>query len=816
MGPPPGVPPHEMQTQMVRAPGNPAEQPTDMLSPLEGRNRAAAEPELLTHREFDDQYDDPDSAYNEPLESEAELRRKRRKKIWRRIRRTAYVFFALMLIGPIIAFFIMYQMVDVPNPAALAEKLSKTVAVQWADGSPFTTFAPGGRRTLVSYDQIPPDVLHAVYAAEDATFETNSGFDISGILRAVWKNITGNTGGGSTITQQYVKKATEDESPTLTRKATEVVKAYKMSNTMSKQDIITAYLNTIYFGRGANGIAEAAKAYFNKDLKDVTKVEAAVLAGVIQSPNRELKDASYPETRWNYVMDKMVDNKWATPEERRAAKFPTPIPIDSAQGSNTKLTPDQRLVWEAALRELDNAGITRDQIQRSGYTIKLTVDPAAQKMAGDAIDSVMNSQPEYLRQALVAVDPNTGRAIAYYGYNKENNGLDYASQSWQNPGSSFKPFDLVALLHQGKGLGEIYDGSTPRMFGSTKMSNSDGETCKVATQCTVAEAMKLSINTVFADIAFNTVGTGAVAKAAIEAGIPTNVPYNKKNVPLESSPDGGSKPNLNIAIGGDMYRARVVDMAGAYATFADGGIKRTPHLVAQVTDPSDNNKVVYDGDAEAAAKPAFNANDPGNNAMIARNVTESLLPIPASSKVPCADNRLCAGKTGTHGCPEVQGKSTRADNCAGWMVGYTPQISTAVWVGTDNNSPVKDKNGKAVYGSKLAGPIWQAFMNAYLKGKDKADFGPYQAIGKSVEDTQSSIAASRQQQQDSSQQQQSSVQQSSQPQQSSSSSSPPSSSKSHTTPPITLPGTGNPSGPGRGGGGGGGGGNNGDSGNSGG
>jgi len=793
MGPPPGVPPQDARTQIVQAPG---EQATDMLTPLNGRGRTAAEPELLTHREFEDgPYDEPDSAYDEPLESEEDIKRKRRKKIWRRIRRTSYVFIALMLIGPIVAFFVMYQIVEVPNPAALADKLSKTVTIQWEDGSTLSSVAPNGRRTLVTYEQIPPDVLHAVFAAENATFMTDSGFDITGIMRAVWNNLTGGSGGGSTITQQYIKKATEDEQKTLTRKATEVVKAYKMSNTMPKEDIITAYLNTIYFGRGANGIAEAAKAYFNKDLKDVTKQEAAVLAGVIQSPNRELKDPSYPENRWNYVMDKMVENKWATPEERKAP-FPTPIPIASVGSTNNKMTPDQQLLYQAAQRELTEHGITPDQISKRGYTIKLTVNPAAQQMAKEAIDATMDSQPANLRQALVAVDPNTGRIIAYYGYNKEHNGLDYAGQVFKNPGSSFKPFDLVALLHTGKGLGEIYDGSTPRQFGNSKISNSDNETCKIPTQCTVAEAMKLSINTVFADIAFNTVKTNNVAKAAVEAGIPANIGPSK--MPLESAP-GTPAPDINIAIGGGKYIVRPVDMASAYASFASGGTKRAPHLVAQVIDPNNNNQIVYDGDGEAAPTPAFNASDPANNAMIARNVTESLLPIPASSRVPCAENRLCAGKTGTQGCDGSHG-TTKSDNCDGWMVGYTPQISTAVWVCTDDNSAVKDKNGKAVYGSKLAGPIWQAFMNAYLKGKPKLDFGTYQAIGKTVEDAQSSINSSKSSQSSVSSQSSTQSQTSSDnPATNSSTSSSSTSTKSSRTTP-SIPGIpGGPSGPGHGG-----------------
>jgi membrane peptidoglycan carboxypeptidase len=704
-----------------------------MLPSMQGRGRVSPEPELLTHREFEDYgHDEPDSGFDEPLETYEEARRKRRKKIWRRVRRISYVFLAVMIITPIVGFFVAYQIVEVPDPKTTASKLDKTVTVLWGNERPLTTIAPNGKRTLVSYNEIPKPVLKAVFAAEDNTFETNSGFDLTGILRAAWNNVTGGQGGGSTITQQYVKKATEDEEKTLTRKALEVVKAYKMSNTMDKNDIITAYLNTIYFGRGANGIVEAAKAYFGKPLAEITQQEAALLAGVIQGPSRELKEPEYPEKRWNYVMDKLVENNWMSANERKASQFPTPIPPASA---NTKLTPDQRLIWEAALRELADHGISQEQINKSGYTIQLTVDPTAQQQAADAIGQVMAGQPANLRQALVAVDPHNGRIITYYGYNQARGGLDYAGQSWQNPGSSFKPFDLVALLHTGKGLGEVYDGSSPQTFGNSKISNS--ENSNKCPQCTVAEAMKLSINTVFAHIAFDEVGTKKVAQAAIEAGIPKNV--GASQIPLEG--EGKAPPDVNIAIGGGRYQARPVDMAGAYATFASNGTKRTPHLVAKVTDPNNGNSVVYDGDKEATGVLAFDQ-DPENNAKIARNVTESLLPIPESSKIPCEDKRPCAGKTGTHGCPDGP-NTNKGDNCAAWMVGYTPQISAAVWVGADKTEPIVNSKNKVIFGSGLSGQIWQKFMNSYLKGKEKEQFSNYVPIGKSVEEAATSGSANQ-------------------------------------------------------------------------
>nr|WP_225954373.1 transglycosylase domain-containing protein [Kibdelosporangium phytohabitans] len=639
------------------------------------------------------------------------------------------------MIGPIIAFFIAYQLVDVPNPEKLADQLDKTVTVTYADDSPFTTVAPQGRRTLVKYDQIPKDVLHAVYASEDATFETNDGFDLMGIAGAVWNNLTGGTGGGSTITQQYVKKATGNEDPTLTRKALELVTAYKLSNTTDKNDIITGYLNTVYFGKRAYGIAAAAKAYYNKDLDKITKSEAAVLAGVIQTPSRASNDNDYVKSRWEYVTNKMIENKWMTPQEKAEQPFPEPVPVQEGSG---QMTPDMQFLWQQAKRELDAQGIKEDEINKNGYKIQLTIDPGAQKAAAAAADKIMQGQPENLRKALVAVDPQTGRVIAYYGYNQGTNATDYA-RGWYNPGSSFKPFDLVALLHEGKGLGQTYDGRSGRKFGGATINNSEGnDSC--GEQCTVAKAMEMSINTVFAEIAFKEVGYPAVAKAAIEAGIPKNI--GRAGTPLEGDKD--NPLDLNIAIGGGRYVARPIDMAGAYATFAANGNKRTPHVVAKVTNPNDGDRVVWDGDKNLGnATLAFNKSDPGDNAKIARNVTESLIPVintTKNGKYKCEGGHECAGKTGTHNCAKTA-KTTSADNCAAWMVGYTPQISTAVWVGSDDNSALRDKKRGAVYGSGLPAEIWKEFMDSYLKGKDAKDFGKFTPIGKSPQQAEAESRA---------------------------------------------------------------------------
>ncbi|MDQ3789990.1 MAG: penicillin-binding protein, partial [Actinomycetota bacterium] len=698
------------------------EGPTELLPPV--HRGPGPEPELLTHREPDydeDLHDDPDLYYDDdddrPL-SEAD-RKLRRKKIWRRVRRTGYVLTALGIIAPMIGFFVAYQMVEVPDADAVAAKQGQVVTLTYSKASGAKQLSqilpPGGNRRMVTYEQIPDTVKHAVYAAEDAEFETNPGFDIGGVLRAGYNQVTGGAGGGSTITQQYIKQATgDDEAEGLSgysRKAVEVVKAYKMNNTYTKPQILTSYLNTIYFGRSAYGISAAAKAWFGvDDLNKLTPSQAALLAGMIQRPGQDSEDkadVAYQQRRWKFVMDQMLDKGWLTAEERKAATFPKLIPKDKARPKAA--TGPAAHIQAAVLQEAEEAGYPLEELQQRGYRIQTTIDQRAQKVAQAAINDVMKDQPKNLFPGMVAVNPKDGSVLAYYGGKAA--GFDWA-KARQEPGSSFKPFDLVALLEKGKGLYETYDGRTDRIFDGRKVRNSGGASC--GENCTVAEAMRRSINTVFYDIALNEVGTGKVADAARKAGITS---------PLEG--ENGGPPDANISIGGGKTQVSTLEMASAYATFASGGIYHKPHMIEAILGP--DGQVVWKPDqATLDGKQAFHS-DPAKNRQIARNVTESLLPIPEYSDIPCADGRECAGKTGTHQFGATE------DNAKAWMVGYTPQVSAAVSLTAEEKNkqvPLKDADGDIIYGSGLPGEIWQKFMNEWLKGAEKMTFGQFEPIGR--------------------------------------------------------------------------------------
>ncbi|MPY77896.1 MAG: penicillin-binding protein [Actinophytocola sp.] len=714
-GPPPGAPPQGRPPA-----GQPPDDPyaTEMFSPLNrGADAEPPEPELLTHRmpgdpiwhdpppdeqmtafvtNYEQDPDMPGDPGNAPFDDGLTAKQKR----WRLVRRIMYAGVTAFVLIPIAIFTVLYFVLDVPSPYEIASQQNKTVTYNYADGSVMAKDMQDGNRVVLEPGQIPDKIKYAAYAAEDETFQTNAGFDIMGILRAVKNQLTGGSGGGSTITQQYIKTATNYDDYSVTRKATEIVKAFKMSNQLSKSEIITAYLNTIYFGRGAYGIQAASQAYFAKDVGQLTSAQAAYLAGIIQAPSNG-DDLSYAKSRWTYVMDQMVANKWLPASERSKATFPKPVSEEKTESPGFEGS--RRNLKSAIGSELASLGYSEEQVRTAGYTVHTTINKRAQRIAEQVVKDVMKGQPKKLHEAFVAVDPTSGGVRAYYGgpYD-ETDYINWASKG-RNPGSTMKAFDFTALLKQGKGGPyTTYDGTSPRKFGDVLVRNSEGEQCP---DCTVMEAMKRSVNTVFFDMVFNDVGPRAVVQAVKDAGISNNSSV--------SDLDG------NIAIGGGDNKITPQDMASAYGTFAADGVQRGSHLVSKITTP--DGDVIYQ--ADRSGKPAF-APDRQKSKQIAGNVTMTLEPVLAHSELRCADGRDCAGKTGTHEAPGHPGENSQA-----WMVGYSRQISAAAYVGDGALNPIRDSYGSPIYGSGLPGSIWEQFMNRYHEGLPELPFPEVEVMG---------------------------------------------------------------------------------------
>ncbi|NKQ52518.1 penicillin-binding protein [Amycolatopsis sp. K13G38] len=654
-----------------------------------------------------------------PARGDAEASRKRRGR-WRRVRRTLYVLVGLAVFVPIVAFVVAYFMVDVPDPNALAASLNQPVTLYYADGSTLYTKSGADSHALATWDQIPQAMKNAQMAAEDETFMTNSGFDLKAILRTIWNRASGGTGGGSTIGQEYVKNATGNDAHTLSRKFLEMVESYKMTRTYSKEDILTAYLNTVYFGRGAYGITAAARAFYNENVGALTTEQSALLAGMVQLP-AQANDDGYQHRRYSYVMGRLLANHWITPDEYDSASFPQPV-ADSAGTGGTGPADRQYIVSEA-FAELAQQGYPEQRLTEAGAKIQLTIRPDAQQDAENAVARIMAADEEYPDEgsALVSADPRTGEILAYYGGDGSTS-YDLATTP-QQPGSSFKPYVLAAGVRTQPdriGLNTVYDGSDNQTIDGQLVHNSDGEG---APQITVKDAMTRSVNTVFYRMGAD-VGVSAVRQAAWDAGIPKRITpslgssFDSLQNDDPHTGDGTGTTELGISIG--QYPVRPVDQAQGYATFAANGQYVPLHMVARVTD-RDGAELYH---FATAPKAAF-SEDPATNSAIAATVTQSMTDVASSSGDELSGGRPTAAKTGTAQLGDT------GHNSEAWMVGYTPQIVTAVWFGNvrqpsaiygNYHNGIGKEHGYDVYGREEPGYIWQAYMDSYLDGKPAEPF----------------------------------------------------------------------------------------------
>ncbi|WP_083443006.1 transglycosylase domain-containing protein [Mycolicibacterium aurum] len=631
---------------------------------------------------------------------------------WKWVRRGAAVAAVALIVLPLLTFGMAYMIVDVPKPGDVRTAQVSTILA--SDGSEIARIVPPeGNRIDVKIDQIPVHVRDAVMAAEDRDFYSNPGFSFTGFLRAFKNNIFGgDLQGGSTITQQYVKNALVGDARSglggVIRKAKELVISTKMSSEWSKDQVLESYLNIIYFGRGAYGVAAASQAYFNKPVEQLTVAEGALLAALIQRPSG-LDPAVDPDgaaVRWNWVLDGMVDIGALSATDRAAQVFPPTIPPDAAGTQNQTTGPNGLIERQVVNELLEIFNISEQALNTEGLQITTTIDPKAQAAALDAVEEYMDGQQPDMRTAVVSIDPKTGGVKAYYG-GSDANGFDFA-QAGLPTGSSFKVFALVAALQQGMGLGYQVD-SSPVEVNGIKISNVEGGSCGT---CNIAEALKRSLNTSYYRLMLQLKnGPQDVADAAHQAGIAESIP----GVEHTLSEDGqGGPPNNGIVLG--QYQSRVLDMASAYATIAASGTYHKPHFVQKV--------VNAEGDVLFDATQEDGSGEQRIDKKVADNVIAAMQPIAGYSGRSLAGGRPSAAKTGTNQLGDT------GDNRDAWMVGFTPSLSTAVWVGTtDGTQPLVNESGGAVYGSGLPGQIWKATMDGALDGTDNETFPKPEEIG---------------------------------------------------------------------------------------
>jgi membrane peptidoglycan carboxypeptidase len=599
---------------------------------------------------------------------------------------------------------IAYVRTDIPEPDELS--VAGATRVLFSDGSEMGRMGQQNR-IPVELDAVPTHVRDAVIAAEDRGFYTEPGISPRGILRALFTNVRGGgeiAQGGSTITQQYAKNAYLSSERTYTRKVKEIFIALKMSRQQSKEEILENYLNTIYFGRGADGIEVAANTYFGKPVEELTPAEGAVLASSIRSPGTydPERNPERAQERWRYVVNGMIETGVMPESEARGLEYPPVRPAAEADKNNDLSGPKGHVITkvmaelEAALEE---RGLT--SLKASGLAVTTTLSRQAQDAAIASVQEVVGEPAEddtlAPKAALVSVEPQTGRIAAYYG-GATGVGFDYASQGeGRQPGSSFKPFVLATALDQGISLRSTFDGNNRKNFpGVPDPIRNFGD--RSFGRVNLLDATRNSVNTAYFELGLE-VGPKKVADLARGAGITT--------------PLGGEAPEGGIALGS--YEVRVIDQAVAYAAFANGGRKVTPYFIDVVRQ---GDEEIYR--TEATLAPAFSED-------VAADVTSALQTVVQNgtgTRARLSGGRPAAGKTGT-----------TSDNFDVWFAGYTPQLSTAVWVGTGRNETLRLEGVREATGGVVAAGIWKSYTDGASEGMPVERFPKAANVGRALNGT---------------------------------------------------------------------------------
>ena len=580
--------------------------------------------------------------------------------------------------------------VSIPDPNAYVN--SQSTIIQYSNGTEIGRIGTQNRQIL-PLAKIPMKMRYAVMAAEDRNYYSNRAFSPTGIARAILNNLKSgslNGEGGSTITQQYAKTAFLTPSRTVQRKIKELVISLKLENALTKDQILENYLNTIYFGRGSYGVQTAAQQYFNRNVDQLSLSQIAVIASILRSPGYydpalSKENKVRLENRFTYVIQGMLDKKWITEAEAKAAKMPVVTP----RTTSGQLSGPKGYIIDAVQKELSKLGFTQDQLLVGGYVIKTTLEARAQRSAVDAVNKLYPTKaPDNLHIALVAIRPGTGEVIAMYG------GRDYvvrqlndATQSIALAGSTFKPFALVAALEAGIPLTSMWNGDSPQIFDDLgkpyEVSNYGNEGWG---QVDLLSATQHSINTVYVPLAMKA-GMDKVVDAARRAGIP-------ESVAMIATP--------SVALG--VASPHVIDVTNSYATFAAQGIYSKPYMVASVTGP--NKGVLYEGKAQT--QEVFGREVMADLTYALKSVVNG-----GTGGAALSLGRPAAGKTGTS-----------QSNASAWFSAYTPQLAASVALFRDSASESLNGIGglTSVTGGTFPARIWTAFMKGALKGEPVMTF----------------------------------------------------------------------------------------------
>ncbi|MGE4372245.1 MAG: transglycosylase domain-containing protein [Xanthobacter sp.] len=593
--------------------------------------------------------------------------RKRRSLFWGLVK---WGFILAFWAGLGVAGLVAYEASKLPPMQTLMiPKRPPTVTIQGEDGKILAVRGDMGG-VAVPISELPAYLPKAFVAIEDQRFYSHFGLDPEGLARAIFTNLTSRRvrQGGSTLTQQLAKNLFLTQERTFSRKVQEVILALWLEANYSKQQILDLYLNRVYFGAGAYGVEAASQRYFGKSARQVTLPEAAMLAGLVNSPSRlaPTRNLKGAQARADLVL-KVMRQQGLISEEALKSGLAHPATLAKAK------TPDSiGYVADWVMDQLDSyvGPISGD------VTVRTTIDPALQRTAQSALSGVLDKSGAKYRVgqgALVSMDPHGAVRALVGGRSYEDSQYNRAVTARRQPGSAFKPFIYLSALEAGL-VPESVMEDAPLQLKGWKPENASH---RYLGAVTLQNALALSLNTVAVRLTLD-LGPETVVKTAHRLGI--------------SSP---LAPNPSIALG--TSEVSVLELASAYVPFSNGGIGVIPHVIDTVTGP--DGKILYRRQGTGPGRVM----DVHYAAMMNHMLTQTL--VTGTGKRASLPGWEAAGKTGTS-------QSYRD----AWFVGYTAHLVTAVWLGNDDSSPTKRASG-----SNLPAEIWSRYMQVAHKNVPVAE-----------------------------------------------------------------------------------------------
>lgn len=620
------------------------------------------------------------------------------RKLWKRLLLVFGILFfvGLLFVGGVFAYFAK----DLPESGKVnSRNIAESTKIYDRTGE-HTLYEIHGeeKRTLIAFDDMPANIKYATLALEDRDFYSHSGIKFSAILRAVFKDVlTGvRAQGGSTITQQFVKNSLLTNEKTFTRKIKEVILSIEMEQAFTKNEILEMYLNEIPYGSNAYGIEAASQTFFNKRAQELTLDESALLASLPNAPSyyspfgshtRELKK------RQESALQIMADLQFISQESANQAKE-----VDVLAKIDPKIDNISAPHFVMYVRQYLEEKYGKELAETGGLKVYTTLDWNKQQIAERVVSEGAEKNAKYDAEnaALVAQDPKTGEILSLVGsknfFDKTIDGQVNVALSDRQPGSSIKPFVYLTALTRG------YTPDTILFDVETNFSSLDGTDQNYVPQnydgkfrgpVKLKEALPQSLNI-------------PAVKVLYLAGVKNSINLAKSlGITTLNEPD---RYGLSLVLGGG--EVKLIDHVSAYATLASNGIKHRQTTILRIEDSKGNilERVESDPGTRVVEEKYISALDH----ILSTNAYRA--PVFGENGPLAFKDRPVAGKTGTTN-----------EFRDGWTMGYTPSIAVGVWVGNNNNRPMKP----GADGSIVAAPIWRGFMNEALKGAPIEQFPEY-------------------------------------------------------------------------------------------